>query len=479
MADTSKPRARRRPSTTASAGAKAKAKPKAKTSGAKASSSGKAPAKTRRPTASKSTATAPHRRAASTGRKGGGRKGASGGGKLPGLSLRTLVLGSVAAALVVVGAAIGVTVDKAMRDDPAPVAAAPSPAVQQPAPAPKAPAPAPQQKAAEPAPPPKPAAVEPAVSQPKALASSEALDYAHAAREYEEVPPSYPPSATTAAPSRVPAPKVKPPVPEEHQLAALPTPPKQVLTPAPRQFSGDAPWLRNAVAAPAINGRPMIAVVIDDLGVDRRRSGKIVDLDGPLTTAWMTYADDVAAQARAARAAGHELIIHMPMEPLNPNIDSGPDVLRTTMTADQVRAQVREGLKKFEGYVGVNNHMGSKFTADAAGMAVVIDEMRANGLLFLDSKTSPGSVGTRLAAEAGVPHAERHVFIDNKDDVGYVLKQLAQAEGIARRTGYAIAIGHPHDGTIGALKQWLPTLEGKGLVLVPLSAIVRERMGQG
>lgn len=262
-------------------------------------------------------------------------------------------------------------------------------------------------------------------------------------------------------------------------MAALPPPPKQVFSPAPKQYDGDAQWVRNAVPPPPINGRPMIAVVIDDLGIDKRRSAKVVALDGPLTTAWMTYADDVAAQARAARAAGHELIIHMPMEPLNPNIDSGPDVLRTSMTADQVRARVREGLRKFDGYVGVNNHMGSKFTADVAGMSIVIEEMREHGLLFLDSKTSPKSVAARLAAEAGVPHAERHVFIDNKNDVAYVLKQLAATERVARRTGYAIAIGHPHDGTIRALKQWLPTLEGKGLVLVPLSTIVRQRMGLG
>ncbi|WP_404378839.1 divergent polysaccharide deacetylase family protein [Caenispirillum salinarum] len=392
-------------------------------------------------------------------------------------------MGSVAAALVVVGAAIGVTVDKALRDDPAPpaVETAAAPPVPKgdpapaPAPAPRKTPPASEPKAVETRAPQAPAPVAP----PKALASTEAMDYAHAAREYEEVPPSNPPARADTAPSRVPAPRVKPQVPEEHQLAALPTPPKQVLAPSPQRFSGDAPWLRNAVPAPAVDGRPMIAVVIDDLGVDKRRSAKIVTLDGPLTTAWMTYADDVADQARAARAAGHELIIHMPMEPLNPDIDGGPGVLRTSMTADQVRAQVRAGLSRFEGYVGVNNHMGSKFTADAAGMAVVMDEMRANGLLFLDSKTSPRSVGARLAAEAGVPHAERHVFIDNKDDVAYVLGQLAETERIARRTGYAIAIGHPHDGTFGALKQWLPTLKDKGLVLVPLSAIVRERMGQG
>lgn len=487
MADTSKSRTRRRSTAssktagTGRSGPKAAAgkSPKAGKPKPKAKSASAAGVKTRRPSS-----------AANGSRTGARRSGGAGRGKgraaaarpVPGLSLRTLVFGSVALALVVVGAALGVSLDDMLRGGeesapPAAVAAAPArPAAPPPAPAPT-PAPRPAAVVKEPT----PERARP-VSPPAVLRASEAQDYAQARAEYKEVPPSTPPILGATPAPDAPQPRVKPPVPEAEQTqvaAAVPVVPPKALRASPRAYEGDAPWLRNAVAAPAVNGRPMIAVVIDDLGVDKRRSALTVKLPGPLTMAWMTYADDVAAQAKTARAAGHELIIHMPMEPLNSAIDSGPDVLRTTMTADQVRARVRAGLRKFEGYVGVNNHMGSKFTADPAGMAVVIDELRANGLLFLDSKTSPRSVGGELAAQAGMPHAIRDVFIDNVDEKGAVLKQLAQAERIARKTGYAIAIGHPHDGTIQALKQWLPTLEDKGLVLVPLSAIVRKRMGLG
>lgn len=406
-------------------------------------------------------------------RKGtGGRKAAGQGRRLPGLSLRTLVLTAVAVTLVVVGAAIGVSVDKSMREQERAEEMARIEADR--AAAPRKPAPVAPPKAPEPVAAPAPVVTPPAAAEPPKVASTEALDYADAHSDYQEVPPSPPPAPAPTAKPAAPAARTA-----EVQVAALPMPPKAVFQPAPRAFDGEAPWLKNAVMPPAVQGRPMIAIVIDDLGVDKAGSKKIVSLPGPITTAWMTYADNVAAQARAAKAAGHELIIHMPMEPLNGTIDSGPDVLRTTMTAEQVRARVRAGFERFDGYVGINNHMGSKFTADTEGMRVVIDELRARGLLWLDSKTSPRSVGAKLAEQAGIPHAERHIFLDNTDTVPAVLKQLAETEKVARKTGYAIAIGHPHDATYQALKQWLPTLEDKGLVLVPLSAIVRKRMGLG
>ncbi|MDP1591852.1 MAG: divergent polysaccharide deacetylase family protein, partial [Prosthecobacter sp.] len=102
-------------------------------------------------------------------------------------------------------------------------------------------------------------------------------------------------------------------------------------------------------------------------------------------------------------------------------------------------------------------------------------ELKARGLLWLDSKTVAGSVGVAAALAAGVPTLERDVFIDNEQVVPTVLAQLAEAEKIARSRGTAIAIGHPHDATLEALRQWLPTLEGKGIALVPVTEILRRR----
>ncbi|SOD94087.1 divergent polysaccharide deacetylase family protein [Caenispirillum bisanense] len=478
MADTPRSRSSSRSATASAAGGGSRS--------SKGTGTRRAAAKPAAGKGTKTTAGKPRRSSGGGSRTGAKRRGGKGGGtagRMPGLSLRTLVLTAVAVALVVVGAAIGVSIDKTLREEERAEAAArlaeeraaaPRPAPKVTAPSAVTPAPA------EPTPAPA-AAPAPVEASTPAVTSTEALDYAHANSGFTEVPPAHSPAVS---PPAVVTPRTKPPVPAaapapETQVAALPVPPRAVFQPAPKAFDGEAPWVKYAVPSPAANGRPMIAIVIDDLGVDKAGAKKIVSLPGPLTTAWMTYADNVRAQAKAARAAGHELIIHMPMEPLNGAIDSGPDVLKTSMTPEQVRARVRHGFEQFDGYVGINNHMGSKFTADSEGMRVVIDELRSRGLLWLDSKTSPKSVGARLAEQAGIPFAERHIFLDNTETVSAILHQLAETEKVARKVGYAIAIGHPHDATYRALKQWLPTLEDKGLVLVPLSAIVRKRMGQG
>jgi len=272
--------------------------------------------------------------------------------------------------------------------------------------------------------------------------------------------------AAPAAPASLPPPPptaAEPPV----EQAALVAPPKAI--------SGTPPWLKHAVAAPAVNGRPMIAVVIDDMGVDRARSEKISALPGPLTTAWLTYAGDLSSQTATARRRGHELLVHVPMEPQGADYDPGPstDVLRVSLAPDEIRRRLAHDLSRFEGFVGINNHMGSRFTADPAGMQVVLDELHRRGLMFLDSVTSEQSVGAKLAQRMGVPSAARHVFLDNENEVDHVRGQLARLEQVARRTGYAVAIGHPRDATIEALASWLPSLQAKGLVLVPLTAVVK------
>jgi polysaccharide deacetylase 2 family uncharacterized protein YibQ len=247
----------------------------------------------------------------------------------------------------------------------------------------------------------------------------------------------------------------------------------------PAALKGVQPaWLRYAVPPPAAGGRPMIAVVIDDLGLDRRRSDRVAALKGPLTLAYMTYAPDVLRQAAAARARGHELLVHVPMEPQAASYDPGPDVLTVGLAPDELRRRLQYGLSRFDAFVGINNHMGSRFTAHGPGMRVVMEELRERGLLFLDSVTSGKTVGPETARQTGVPYAARNVFLDNDPDAASVRRQLAKTEEMARKNGYAIAIGHPHDGTIEAIAGWLGAVEQKGFVLVPVSTIVRLHFGE-
>jgi polysaccharide deacetylase 2 family uncharacterized protein YibQ len=127
--------------------------------------------------------------------------------------------------------------------------------------------------------------------------------------------------------------------------------------------------------------------------------------------------------------------------------------------------------------VGLNNHMGSKFTASEAGMTRVMLALRDRGLAFLDSRTSGASVGPALARGHSVPYAVRDVFLDNEQSADSIGRQLSATEEVAIRQGYAVAIGHPHTATIEALADWLAGAEARGLTVVPVSAMLGRRAG--
>jgi len=233
------------------------------------------------------------------------------------------------------------------------------------------------------------------------------------------------------------------------------------------------------MAVPATAGHPMIAVVIDDMGIDRRRSAQAAAFSKPLTLSYLAYARNLAKQAATARAAGHELLLHVPMEPRNRKLDAGPDVLLVDIEPDELRKRLNRGLDRFDSFVGINNHMGSRFTADAVGMTIVMEELKRRGLLFLDSRTTGGTVGPQVARRFGVPFAQRNIFLDNVNEVEAVNARLGDLERLARRNGFAIAIAHPRDATLKALAVWLEEVETRGFVLVPLSTVVLARRGTG
>lgn len=236
-------------------------------------------------------------------------------------------------------------------------------------------------------------------------------------------------------------------------------------------------WRRFAVAADTTSAKPKIAIVLDDLGIDVRRSRRAVALPAPLTLAYLPYAEGLADQTRAARRAGHELLLHVPMQPHGADADPGPNALDMRLGAIEVLSRLEWGLERFEGYVGINNHMGSLFTESEEGMRLVAEGLRDRELLFLDSLTSPRSVAAATVASYGVPTTVRDVFLDNTDTAAEVEMRLAQTERIARKTGTAIAIGHPRDATLNVLEAWIPTALEAGFALVPLTAVLQVRQG--
>lgn len=238
-------------------------------------------------------------------------------------------------------------------------------------------------------------------------------------------------------------------------------------------------WLKNAVAAAAPDGRPMIAVVIDDVGLDRPRSRRAMALPAPVTIALMAYAEDARAQAAIAHGAGHELLVHIPMEPGDPNEDPGPNALLSGLPAAEFERRIEWGLSQFAGYVGVNNHMGSKLTSDPAALAPVMAALKRRGLMFLDSRTTGDTHGIEVARRFGVPSVERDVFLDHDISPIAVRAALVRVEDLAQKNGFAIAIGHPKDVTLDALEEWLPDVKKRGFAVVPLTAITRHVVAGG
>jgi polysaccharide deacetylase 2 family uncharacterized protein YibQ len=231
-------------------------------------------------------------------------------------------------------------------------------------------------------------------------------------------------------------------------------------------------WQRFAVPA-SLDTRPKIVIVMDDLGLDRRRTRRTWQLPGPLTLSFMAYAEDLDDQTKSAKKAGHELMLHVPMEPSSATIDPGPNVLLSGMAKTELKKNIAWNLDQVSGYVGINNHMGSRFTADTDGMRTVADVLKQRGLLFLDSVTAGNTVAHDVARDAGIPFAVRNVFIDHEDDVKAIERQLRRVEEVARETGLAVAIGHPREHTLAVLKPWLKSLDAAGFQLVPISAVAR------
>ncbi len=215
---------------------------------------------------------------------------------------------------------------------------------------------------------------------------------------------------------------------------------------------------------------PKIAVVIDDLGLNKKATEAVIRLPAPLTLSFMAYADDLDDVTERAATAGHELFLHVPMEPVG-SAYPGAGALRAAMSDNELRGALDVALSAFSGYVGINNHMGSLLTADRRAMDVVAGELKPRNLIFLDSLTSPSSVAATAAAAAGLRYAVRDVFLDHVQRRKEILENLRQLEHKAERNGFAVGIGHPHPLTIAILKEWIPEALRRGFDFVPVSAI--------
>ncbi len=235
-----------------------------------------------------------------------------------------------------------------------------------------------------------------------------------------------------------------------------------------RVLEGDR-LVRRIILYPPKAYRARVAIVIDDLGHNPRIAEEVIEL--PVTLSILPYRPYSRWIAEEARKRGREVLLHLPMEARDPGEDPGKGALFTNMSEEEVREMVRRDLEALPYLTGVNNHMGSRFSADQRLMKVVLGELKGRGLLYLDSKTTPDSKGYLLARKMGIRALERDVFIDNKRDVDYIKGQLRRLMEKAKRKGVAIAIGHPRPSTVKAIREMLPVFEEEGIELVPLSSI--------
>jgi len=222
--------------------------------------------------------------------------------------------------------------------------------------------------------------------------------------------------------------------------------------------------------------KPIIAIVMDDMGVDRKKSARVVkNLNPSVTLSFLPYSTNVQEQVDAAMERGYEVILHLPMEPDRKTVNPGPNHLAVGMTKEQIQKNLLTNLEGFSGYVGVNNHMGSKFSRDRPGVETVMEEIKKRGVFFLDSRTTRHTILRKVAQEHGISATYRDVFLDHVKTSEFVVAALGKVEDIARLKGSVVAIGHPKDITLDALEAWLPEVEAKGFKLVPLSAVLKYR----
>jgi len=304
-----------------------------------------------------------------------------------------------------------------------------------------------------------------------AVAGAAALAFvfhtAHMQRKTAVTPSSLSP-ARPASDSRVPGASYRPTfVPYSPYQAREPLPYE-----APPQVAPGFPPAPPLPPAQPYSGKPRIAIVLDDMGLNVSGTMRAIALPSSVTLSFLPYGSEAARLSSRAKEAGHEILLHVPMEPLGRE-NPGPGALLVDQTAGENLARLDWALSRFGGYDGVNNHMGSRFTSAYDHISRIMGPLRERGLFFLDSATSLKSVGAKAAREAGVPTETRDVFLDTTPTLVAVKAQLATTELIAKRKGYAIAIGHPHPATLEALESWARHVESRGFTLVPVRDLMK------
>jgi len=212
-----------------------------------------------------------------------------------------------------------------------------------------------------------------------------------------------------------------------------------------------------------------VAIVIDDIGYRASDKG-VLTIPGNITYAILPQTPYGKRIAEIAHSREHDVILHIPMESRHGK-KLGPGALTSDMDESSFKSSLAQSFQEFPFALGMNNHMGSHLTTLEQPMEWTMEFLKERELLFLDSVTSPRSLGRTIAGKFGVPAMSRHVFLDNHLTHDYIAHQFKQLIAKAQKHQVAIAIAHPHPETVIALKRLIPQLKANNIELVPLSAL--------
>jgi len=300
-----------------------------------------------------------------------------------------------------------------------------------------------------------------------------------AAINQKPVPPPLPltpPINSIAAPTIPSAPKLSV-ISREKPLRAAPNPALiEKSSAGPLSiFERDEREAWRVYARPFNNpkSKPRIAIVLYGLGTSATASRTAIQgLPGAITLAFSPYADRLTGWVREARTAGHEVMLMVPMEPTNyPQFDPGPQAPLTTLSDKQNIGRLEWILDRSVGYVGVVNYMGSRFTRSHTHMRLVLGALRKRGLLYLESHNAMRHTVGDIARMLKLPFAATNLQLDQAASRLAIDSQLRETERLARRLGHAVAMGFPYPVTLERIGKWAKSVEKRGFVLAPVSAI--------
>jgi polysaccharide deacetylase 2 family uncharacterized protein YibQ len=218
---------------------------------------------------------------------------------------------------------------------------------------------------------------------------------------------------------------------------------------------------------------PRIALIVGGLGVSATQtSDAIAKLPGPVTLGFVPYGTDVASLVARARNRGHEVLLQVPMEPFEyPDNDPGPQTLLTSLTTQQNIDRLYWLMSRFQGYVGLANTMGARFTASEPSFAPILHETAKRGLIFVDDGSNPRSVAGRIAGANNLPFARADLILDSVPTPSEIDRALGRLEMAARERSVAVGICSALPVSIDHIVKWAKAAESRGLLLVPISAV--------